>query len=223
MAQDDRVSTGATGATGEPRVDPRVLRTRVLLQEALLDLSRERGPDAISVADIADRATVNRSTFYQHYPDRETLLADALDSRAVQAGADLSLLPAVGGTGPGDVVPADLTDTTVVTEALARYAAHVSENAQLYRRALVEGGSPIAVARLRRRITDLAAHALRRHGGLPRLAGLPPEIAAAALAGSLLGVLTAWLEQDPLPPAEDVARWALQALGRDDEMGPTAG
>lgn len=201
-----------SGPATTPRLDPRVARTRVLLQDALLELARERGLDAISVADIADRATVNRSTFYQHYADKETLLADALDEQALRAGADLTALLADDAAASPDRVAAS------APEALARYTAHVAENADLYRRALAEGGSPIAVARLRRRIVDVALQGLRRHGA-GRLEGLPPEIAASAFAGSLLGVLTAWLELEPLPPSADAARWAWAALSGGVESG----
>ena len=136
------------------RVDPRVLRTRRLLQDALLSLARERSLDEISVADVADRATVNRSTFYQHYPDTDTLLADALDAQATLVGADLTQIhPGVGTRTPPDV--------------LVRYATHVAENVSLYRSALGEHGSPVAVTRLRRRIAALATEGLELHGAPP--------------------------------------------------------
>ena len=47
-------------------MDPRIARTRGSLQEALLELARERELDDISVGDVAERAGVNRSSFYQH-------------------------------------------------------------------------------------------------------------------------------------------------------------
>ena len=55
------------------RVDPRVRRTRKLLENALRDLMRERSFDEISVGDIALRATVNRATFYAHFEDKRHL------------------------------------------------------------------------------------------------------------------------------------------------------
>jgi AcrR family transcriptional regulator len=55
-------------------VDPRVRRTRQLLQHALENLLETKNFDKISVQDIADAATVNRATFYDHYPDKFALL-----------------------------------------------------------------------------------------------------------------------------------------------------
>jgi len=55
--------------------DPRIRRTRQLLQSALRELMREKSFDEISVQDITDAATVNRATFYDHYTDKYALLA----------------------------------------------------------------------------------------------------------------------------------------------------
>jgi AcrR family transcriptional regulator len=60
-------------ATCEP-VDPRVRRTRQLLQQALDNLLKTRDFESISVQDIAEEATVNRATFYDHFPDKFALL-----------------------------------------------------------------------------------------------------------------------------------------------------
>jgi len=190
-----KVTSQADGA----RVDPRVLRTRRLLQDALLSLARERSLDEISVADVADRATVNRSTFYQHYPDTDTLLADALDAQAALVGADLTQIHPGAGTGQ-------------TPDLLVRYACHVAENVGLYRTALGEHGSPVAVTRLRRRVAALALEGLALHGTPSTLSAVPRPIAAASLAGSVIGVLVACLERDPLPPPQDIAAWAWSAV-----------
>jgi AcrR family transcriptional regulator len=57
--------------------DPRIRRTRQLLQGALQTLMQTRSFDEISVQDITDAATVNRATFYDHYTDKFALF-DAL-------------------------------------------------------------------------------------------------------------------------------------------------
>ncbi len=58
----------------EKKLDPRVKRTRQLLQRALIELMAEKSFQAITVQDIAERATVNRVTFYAHFEDKYALL-----------------------------------------------------------------------------------------------------------------------------------------------------
>jgi AcrR family transcriptional regulator len=58
----------------EKKLDPRIKRTRQLLQQALLDLMGETSFEAITVKEIAERATLNRVTFYAHFQDKYALL-----------------------------------------------------------------------------------------------------------------------------------------------------
>jgi AcrR family transcriptional regulator len=60
------------------RLDPRVRRTRQLLQEALRKLLEQKECDKISVQDITESATVNRATFYAHYDDKFALLGELI-------------------------------------------------------------------------------------------------------------------------------------------------
>lgn len=65
-------------------LDPRIRRTRLLLQESLDKLLKEKDFEEISVQDIAAAATVNRVTFYDHYPDKFALLECLVGSRFQQ-------------------------------------------------------------------------------------------------------------------------------------------
>lgn len=58
--------------------DPRVRRTRQLLLQAFLELMTEKPFRSISVQDIAERATVNRATFYAHFTDKYDLMDASL-------------------------------------------------------------------------------------------------------------------------------------------------
>ncbi len=56
------------------KLDPRVKRTRTLLEQAFMDLIQEKGFQAVTVQDITERAGVNRATFYAHFADKYALL-----------------------------------------------------------------------------------------------------------------------------------------------------
>ncbi|MCX6083121.1 MAG: TetR/AcrR family transcriptional regulator [Chloroflexi bacterium] len=58
----------------EERVDPRIRRTRGMLGQALSDVLAEKNFQGISVQDITEKAGVNRTTFYLHFPDKYALL-----------------------------------------------------------------------------------------------------------------------------------------------------
>lgn len=184
------------------RVDPRIARTRRRLQEALFELAGERGLDQVSVSDIAERAEVNRSTFYQHYADKETLLADALDLVAKQAGAGLEGI-------------AVFTDDP--PEVLVRFLEYIDEHAVLYRSVFTEPGYGVVLLRLREHIRDAVVDVGRRPETVtPR--DVPLEVMAAGIAGSVVGVMGAWLVREPRPPADEAALWVWRVI-----LGPPAG
>ncbi len=154
-------------------------------------LARERGLHQVGVSDVAERAGVNRSTFYQHYADKETVLADALDRVVAEAGArlDAPLLLTEGPPGP-----------------LIAFLEHVEEYADVYRPVFSGAGSGVVLARLRSRVRDAIDAALLAAQRVAPLAA-PSDVVAAGVAGSIVGVIGAWLEIEKRPSARVAAEW----------------
>ena len=67
--------------------DRRVVRTRTALTQALMDLVTERDYDDITVGDIIAKAEVGRSTFYQHFQNKDDVFR-ALVTGGMEAMAD---------------------------------------------------------------------------------------------------------------------------------------
>lgn len=59
--------------------DLRIVRTRRLLSNTLLDMMEEESIEKISVIDLCNKAMVNRATFYAHFEDKYHLLTFALE------------------------------------------------------------------------------------------------------------------------------------------------
>jgi AcrR family transcriptional regulator len=57
------------------KTDRRQIRTKQLLRKALMELFEEKGVESLTVSELAERAGINRGTFYLHYLD----VADLLD------------------------------------------------------------------------------------------------------------------------------------------------
>jgi AcrR family transcriptional regulator len=68
------VADATQSGNSAENTDPRVLRSRQMLMESLLRLLTRKEFDNISIQEIADEATLNRATFYLHYPDKNALL-----------------------------------------------------------------------------------------------------------------------------------------------------
>ncbi|KAB8194062.1 TetR family transcriptional regulator [Nonomuraea phyllanthi] len=194
--------------------DPRVRRTQAALQSTLIDLVQDRELSRISVADVAERAGVSRSTFYDHYRDVHEL-AEAACTAMID-----DLIEAIPDPGTCDGAHA-------AADSLLAFFAHLDEHAGLYRGVLGPQGSARVVDHVRRRATVAAYVGARRaatghEAPTDYTAPVPHDVPAAFTAGALIGVATDWLQHGcPSSPAEMAAltRPLLIALYREDGRG----
>ena len=174
-----------------PKNDRRVLRTRKLLWEALIALIEEKDYAEITVQDIADRANVNRVTFYLHYRDKQDLLENSV--AAILDNMVSKITPMTWDRFRLDIPP----------EGLVLVYRYIAENARFYRIILGKNGIPFLVARLREYLAELTVQRYRLVMPPDRPGPVPLEIIAHYAAGSLIGLITWWLENDmPVPPEE---------------------
>nr|WP_090277844.1 TetR/AcrR family transcriptional regulator [Mycolicibacterium komanii]CRL72889.1 transcriptional regulator [Mycolicibacterium komanii] len=66
------------------QADPRVEHSRRAILRAALDEFADAGYAGFRMESVATRARVGRSTLYRHWPDKASLIADALETLNVQ-------------------------------------------------------------------------------------------------------------------------------------------
>src|SRR3989442_14034657 len=86
-----------------PRWEPGA-RERMVL--AAVDLFTEQGYDATTVAEIAERAGVTRSTFFRHFSDKREVLVAGQETLSRLLADGIAEAPA--GASPLEAVPAGL-------------------------------------------------------------------------------------------------------------------
>ncbi|HZU70657.1 MAG TPA: TetR/AcrR family transcriptional regulator [Ktedonobacteraceae bacterium] len=160
--------------------DRRVKRTQHLLAKALIDLTLEKGYDAVTIRDITDKADVGYATFFRHYHDKDALLQEV--SEVVLAELK-NLLP----MGPGE-------DAVALGKTLFHY---VQENNSIIRVLLSSRSS----TPLMEHIIDIATDEVLNQNIPLEGSAVPSEVAAYHLVNSSIGLLQWWLEHDmPYPP-----------------------
>lgn len=174
--------------------DRRPQRTREALQQALIALIQERGYDAVTIQEIAERAHVGRTTFYLHYADKDALLMSCHETivRVVHQG------PRYPPTREALLAPAPPPGLVAAYEQLAAMRAVVAPLFQAK-----ESGA------LLRRLRDwLALDILTTiQGAFPgRVSALPLDLLATSLAGAQLSLAHWWLEQRRAESPADLAR-----------------
>ena len=68
-------------------MDIRVKKTKRAIQKTFIDLLREKPIEKITVKEIAERAEINKTTFYSHYETLDALTAE-MERQTVQLVCD---------------------------------------------------------------------------------------------------------------------------------------
>ena len=104
--------------------------TRKAISDAATELFLERGFDAVSIREIADKADVSPTTVFAHFPQKEALVFDEDDDQREQ------LVTTVRDRAPGTSIGAALR-AYFTAELRATVEEHRSENARAFM-ALIE-------------------------------------------------------------------------------------
>ena len=175
------------------------LRTRRLLQEAIVALVQERDYTSLRIEDITERADVGRATFYMHYKDKDDLLATIVENFYQDIVAHLE--------------DNDRADELI---GLRNTLEHIREQPDFYRVALNHG--PTA-GRIRDFMVSRISERLQSLGGTSRQR---MDMTAHFVAGALMGMLRWWLEHEDGSTVETVTAFIRQITiqGISGSMSP---
>jgi len=174
------------------KLDPRVVRTRQMLRDALIASILEKGYDATSIQDITHRAGLRRATFYLHYADKDklmfSLIRDMLDDLMGQIEQQ---------------APHSMNAASQGTEDLLTFL-HVQQHADLYR-AVLRGQGAVEITRA---VRDYLAGRIRetctqKHPDMDL--SMPLEVLANYLAAVKLNMVIWWLDSGMPYSPQDMA------------------
>ncbi len=216
------------------QTDLRVRRTHMVLREALIALIEEKGFDAVTVADIAERAMVNRATFYRHYEDKYALVTGIFEEAVNQMFSEIgpsdnveALLSGWREMGIETMQPDNLAPVLVTWSA---FFVHFTKHARLYRVMLGKHGSSWFTAQMRdylaevirQRAVALSSREVEKAVGKtddPNAA--PLEFVVIGLANWFVGMLSWWIENGMVYSPQQMVIWSARfaAYGYPSALG----
>lgn len=171
---------GDANALRVRKLKPRTRQSRAQVQRiqrerlfaAVVATVAEKGYEATTVADLVELSGVSRSTYYEHFPDKEGCFLAAVD--AIVGPALERLTEESGATGEGDG-----------REALAALVETIAAQPVAAKACLIEiyAAGPEAVTMLDQLVDALALAAGRMFAAMPEQRDLPPEIVRAIVGG----------------------------------------
>jgi AcrR family transcriptional regulator len=157
-------------------LDPRIKRTRQLLHRAFTELLSEKTFEEITVNDIAERSTVNRATFYDHFPDKFALLEDII-ADSFQAMLEARMAGSIG-TCPESVKQ--------LIRAVCDFFADMASRCQKHQRQF----TPVAESKIKSLLRDFLLIGL--HETLPGASKSESELRATMASWAICGAALEW-------------------------------
>jgi AcrR family transcriptional regulator len=177
------------------RLDPRIRRTRQLLQDALKRLLEEKEFDKISVQDITEAATLNRATFYAHYSDKFALLGELIRVSFLQ------MLQQRNARFDGTCSSAFQVILLAVCDYLVEVQKSLSSRQHQF--------EPFVEATVIDQIRLVLLDGFRQH---PADRRIPAEMIAATASWAIYGAVKQWVNTANREPAEEFVRVAVELV-----------
>jgi len=161
------------------KIDPRVKRSRLFLQNALISLIAEKGFEEITVQEITKKADLNRATFYLHFQDKNDLLEQSIREML-------------------DELVYTLTTRKVAStkEFLFLLFEHIAMHSEFYRVMLGKKGVSGFTSRLKEVLKEAFYNGLLRAQPDDQKLLIPREILINYITSAHIGVILNWLEND---------------------------
>lgn len=156
--------------------DRRVLRTRRLLKQALVDLINTQPYEEITIRDITDYADIGYATFFRHYDGKDDLMLEIFSGIIEEL----------------ESLPERHADRYFEQEGYLLFQ-HVKKNQAMYRSIL---NSQLFARKLRKHLGDMVQMHLYSHASEIRTSAIPIEVAAHHMVSALLGLVDWWLFND---------------------------
>ncbi|MFE6076783.1 TetR/AcrR family transcriptional regulator [Paenibacillus sp. NPDC057886] len=177
------------------KTDLRILRTKQSIRKAFYELIQVKGYEAITIQDIADRAMINRNTFYLHYQNKPDLLDTCINELLSELKDAVVLCPI--GMNPFSISILETVMQTVLE--------HISLNTTFYYAMLIEENRIYQFrAKMENIIKDKLNEGWSPIQGQSHLS-ISKELLLEYLVSAFMGIVIWWIKNDQPLPADEAA------------------
>ena len=165
------------------KTDLRVIKTKRILFDSLLNLMKHKSFEKIKISDICEESLINRSTFYAHYEDKYDLLMDLFEEQKQ------SLLKELKDN------ENSIFSKEYLMELLNILITHIDENRETYSAILMNNRNGILIDFLIDVIERDVAERLKYNSGII-VSDLPLDIVVKFYAGGLINIGITWITRN---------------------------
>lgn len=179
------------------KTDLRVIKTKNLIYNTLIELMKDKTFEEIKVSDICNKALINRSTFYSHYEDKYDLLVDFINSLKNEFISELNKNNS------------KLNNKEYYIELIKIFLNHIEERKEMYASIMINNRNSIMMDIL----LDVVNNDLLKKMNTDEFkTSIPNDIIAKFYLGGVINIGVEWLKDNKKYSKDDIINYITQLI-----------
>lgn len=179
------------------KTDLRVIKTKNLIYNTLIELMKDKTFEEIKVSDICNKSLINRSTFYSHYEDKYDLLVDFINSLKNEFISELNKNNS------------KLNNKEYYIELIKIFLNHIEERKEMYASIMINNRNSIMMDIL----LDVVNNDLLNKMNTDEFkTSIPNDIIAKFYLGGVINIGVEWLKDNKKYSKDDIINYITQLI-----------
>lgn len=179
------------------KTDLRVIKTKNLIYNTLIELMKDKTFEEIKVSDICNKSLINRSTFYSHYEDKYDLLVDFINSLKNEFISELNKNNS------------KLNNKEYYIELIKIFLNHIEERKEMYASIMINNRNSIMMDIL----LDVVNNDLLKKMNTDEFkTSIPNDIIAKFYLGGVINIGVEWLKDNKKYSKDDIINYITQLI-----------
>ena len=174
------------------KTDLRVIKTKNLIYNTLIELMKDKTFEEIKVSDICNKALINRSTFYSHYEDKYDLLVDFINSLKDEFVTELNKNSS------------NLNTKEYYIELIKIFLNHIEERKEMYTSIMINNRNSIMMDIL---LSDVNNDLLKKMSKDEFKSSIPDDIIVKFYLGGVINLGVEWLKDNTKYSKEEIINY----------------
>lgn len=179
------------------KTDLRVIKTKNLIYNTLIELMKDKTFEEIKVSDICNKALINRSTFYSHYEDKYDLLVDFINSLKDEFVTELNKNNS------------NLDTKEYYIELIKIFLNHIEERKEMYTSIMINNRNSIMMDIL---LDVVNNDLLKKMSSDEFKSSIPSDIIAKFYLGGVINIGVEWLKDNNKYSKDDIIKYISELI-----------
>lgn len=174
------------------KVDLRIIKSKTMIKKAFLRLMQEKGYNNITITSIAEKAMINRKTFYFHYETKQALYEEIIQETFSVFDLDIFFKNVISRS--------DLNQASKKL-FISKILETIKQQKQTFKILFAETENNLFIHQLKTALSEIIYCKVHKSGS-DMILNIPLELLISSYVATLIEILKWWIEQTHISSEE---------------------